>query len=190
MSLNLFLLVIELSDLMSWLGKLRIGKSKEETKSQQAVKPRIYFATNSGIVDNGTGGGLLEYWSKITKDRNTVLDKLGNELKTQGFSYCPSIGLNFQGENKEDAKNKLLNQKNNKISKDIIETLEKKWIEQEKPKEAEKKEEKELDLEKYKISEKMKAKLLEKTGIEVEYGINVDYEKAVESLREWKRFES
>jgi len=173
------------------MGWFRRGKQEDKKSTEAEVsKPTIYFATRDGITNDGTGGGLLEYWSKITKDRNTVLDKLGNELKTQGFSYFPSIGLNFQGENKEDAKNKLLNQKNNKISKDIIETLEKKWIEQEKPKEAEKKEEKELDLEKYKISEEMKAKLLEKTGIEVEYGINVDYEKAVEGLREWKRFES
>jgi len=198
MSLNSFLLIIKLSDLMGWLGKLRKGKSKEETKSQQTVKPTIYFATNSGITDNGTGGGLFEYMSKL-KDRNTAIDNLGEALKTQGFSYHSSIGLIFQGENEEDAKNKLFSQRDNKITEDDLKKLEKKWAEIQKAKTSEKgieskKQEtgkKEEDIEKYNIiPEEMRKKLIGKIGIEAEYGINVDYEAAAKDLHIWKTFKS
>jgi len=201
---------------MSFLKKLK-GKREEvePAKPKQVAKPTIYFATKDGITDNGTRGGLLNYRTEQI-ERNAALDELTEALKTHGFSYNQSLGLIFQGENEEDAKNKLLNQKNNKISEDDLNKFEEKWIEEqwtkyeekkgkeekkeegkkegEKEKEKKKKEEikrEELELlDKYRVPKELKEKLAGKTGIEIEYGINVDYDKAIEGLDVWKRFES
>ena len=175
---------------MPKLGWPSFGKKSsktEKTKPEQATKPSIYFATKSGITDDGTGGGLLVYRSSLI-ERNKAIDGLGNDLKTSGFSYHPSCGLIFEAENKEDAKNKLFSQKDNKISESDLEKLEEKWSEEQKAKSKEKKEEKVL--EKYKIPEEIKKKLIGKTGVEVEYGINVDYEVAAKDLQVWKIFKS
>lgn len=174
-----------------WFSR-RLGRSETEAKKpEQTAKPTIYFATKSGITDDGTGGGLLVYRSSLT-ERNKAIGELGNDLKTQGFSYIASTGLIFEAENKEDAKNKLFSQKDNKISESDLEKLEEKWSEEQKAKSEEKKEEKKEEkvLEKYKIPEEIKKKLIGKTGVEVEYGINVDYEAAAKDLQVWKIFKS
>ena len=181
MSLNLFLFKIKLSDLM---GFLRRGKKKTEEQPKEVGKPTIYFVASDGITEYGNGG-LLNYSSKII-DRNIAIDKLMEALRTPGFSYIPSTGLVFQGESVEDAKNKLLSQKSNIVSRDDINKLEEKLISEKKSK-AEKKEEK-PSLEGIEIPEEMKKAIEGKSGIEVEFGINVDYEKAIGGLKEWKRF--
>ncbi len=181
---------------MGWLRR----KKQENKKSTEAEvsKPTIYFATRDGITNDGTGG-LFAYRENVTKDRMKALDDVRNALKTSGFDYKPSIGLIFKAESKEVARNKLLEQKNNIISESDLDILEESWIEEQKEKnKAEKSKEKEVNgeeeeaneepenLKNYGIPEEIKKILAGKTGVEVKHGINVDYEKAVKGLHEWK----
>jgi len=160
----------------------RKQEDKKSTELAKVGKPVIYFATKSGIRDGGTGG-LLAYITELTGERLKTIDSIGDSFKTEGFSYQAALGLILQGENKEDARDKILNQRDNKINEDNLKKLEEKLAEGQKTKPGE-------EAKAYKISEEMKKKLIGKTGIEAVHGIIVDYEKAVEGLREWKRFES
>jgi hypothetical protein len=182
---------------MGWL-RGRKQEDKKPAETAKVNKPTIYFATKSGITDNRTDGGLLAYGCNST-ERHKALGDIGEAFRTQGFSYESSVGLIFQGENEEDAKNKLFSQRDNKITEDDLKKLEKKWTEIQKAKTSErgtepKKQEtgkKEEDLEKYNIiPEEMRKKLIGKIGIEAEYGINVDYEAAAKDLHIWKTFKS
>ncbi len=180
------------------------GRKKEtqhkETQPKETSKPTIYFATRDGITDGGTGGGLFNYVAGLMDGRRSVAMDTLDEMKKKGyglkiisdFSYEPSIGLMFQAESIEDAKNKLLEQKNNIITGSDLDKFEEKLIEEQKSKAEEKKAktEEKIDLEKYRIPEELKKKLAGKTGIEVKSGINLDYEKAIKGLHEWRRFES
>lgn len=160
-----------------------LGKGKKEDKktaeSAEVNKPRIYFATKSGISDDGTGGGLLAYRANLA-DRHTAVNEISPALKTEGFSYVASIGLTLEGKDNEDAKSKLLSQRDNKVSEDDLRRLEEKWIERQKAETPEK------NLEKYRIPEEIRKKLIGKTGIEAEYGINLNYEAAAKALKVWQ----
>jgi hypothetical protein len=182
---------------MGWL-RGRKQEDKKPTEPAKVGKPVIYFVTKSGITDNRTGGGLLAYGCDLTERHKALVD-IGEAFRTQCFSYQSSIGLIFQGENEEDAKNKLFSQRDNKITEDDLKKLEKKWTEIQKAKTSEKGTEskkqetgkKEEDIEKYNIiPEEMRKKLIGKIGIEAEYGINVDYEAAAKDLHIWKTFKS
>jgi len=184
MGLNLFLLIISLSDFMGirgWISK-KTGKNAE--KSPCTSVAQTHYSTKVGIKSSGNENLYSLRAAHSSAAPYLVLAELSDGLGLKWFSYCDSIGLIVEASSIEDARQKMESVKNRKVSTEDLKKLEEKWIEQLKTKSQEKKEKVEdAELEKCRISESLKEKLVGKTAPEVIWGLNIDYEKALKDLK-------